>query len=73
MLIKQESIEDTQSVLSAENQTKTPFVASLVPVAFCQLLITIIGVGMGKCRTDPKSLADPPFSHRQAQALFGNG
>lgn len=61
VLIKQESIEDTQSVLSAENQTKAPFVASLVPVAFCQLLVRIIRVGMGKHRMDLKSLADPSF------------
>lgn len=61
VLIKQESIEDTQSVLSAENQTKASFVASLVPVAFCQLLVRIIRVGMGKHRMDLKSLADPSF------------
>lgn len=71
MLIKQESTEDTQRVLSAENQTKNPFVAFLVPVAFCQLLIRIIRVGMGKCRTELKSFTDTPFSHNQAQALYG--
>lgn len=42
VVIKQESREDTRSVLSAENQTKNPFVASLVVVAFCQLLSRII-------------------------------
>lgn len=72
VLIKQESVEDIRSILSAEKQTRKPFVASLVPVAFCQLLIRISRVGMGKLRTDPKSLTDPPSSHNQAQALFGN-
>lgn len=57
MVIKQESREDTRSVLSAENQTKNPFVASLVVVAFCQLLIRIIRAGMEKCRIDLKSSA----------------
>lgn len=72
MLIKQENVEDTRSILSGEKQTKKPFVASLVPVAFCQLLIRISRVGMGKLRIDPKSLTDPLSSHSQAQALFGS-
>ena len=72
VLIKQENVEDTRSILSAEKQPKKPFVASLVPVAFCQLLIRICSVGMGKLRIDPKSLTDPPSSHNQGQGLFGN-
>lgn len=72
VLIKQENVEDTRSILSAEKQTKKPFVTSLVPVAFCQLLIRISRVGMGKLRLDPKSLTDPPSNHNQALCLFGN-
>lgn len=72
VLVKQESVEDTRSILSSEKETRKPFVASLVPVAFCQLLFRISRVGMGKLSTDPKSLTDPPSSHNQAQALFGN-
>lgn len=53
MLIKQDNTEDTRSILSAEKQTKKLFVASLVPVAFCQLLIRI-RVGMGEAQNQPK-------------------
>lgn len=56
VLIKQENVEDTGSILSAEKQPKKPFVTSLVPVAFCQLLIRISRVGMGKLRPSSVSI-----------------